>query len=103
MMARRTTSSPSRRTGWIGPLKPPGSSIPLPSCLFLVGILFVVLMLVHSSITISRLHRMNKKMEREVALLKEEDPGKTALNTALGQNLEFTLKKKRVLFMAGNF
>jgi hypothetical protein len=41
-----------------------------PSFLFLVGILFVVLILIHFSITISRLHQMNKKMAQELALLK---------------------------------
>jgi hypothetical protein len=43
-----------------------------PSFLFLVGILFVVLILIHFSITISRLHQMNKKMAQEIALLKVE-------------------------------
>jgi hypothetical protein len=41
-----------------------------PSFLFLVGILFVVLILIHFSIAISRLHQMNKKMAQEIALLK---------------------------------
>ena len=41
-----------------------------PSFLFLVGILFIVLILVHFSIAISRLHQMNKKMAQELALLK---------------------------------
>jgi hypothetical protein len=43
-----------------------------PSFLFLVGILFVVLILIHFSITISRLHQMNKKMAQAIALLKVE-------------------------------
>jgi hypothetical protein len=43
-----------------------------PSFLFLVGILFVVLILIHFSITISKLHQMNKKMAQELALLKQE-------------------------------
>lgn len=41
-----------------------------PSFLFLVGILFVVLILIHFSITISRLHQMNKRITQELALLK---------------------------------
>jgi hypothetical protein len=43
-----------------------------PSFLFLVGILFVVLILIHFSITISKLYQMNKKMAQELALLKQE-------------------------------
>jgi len=42
-----------------------------PSFLFLVGILFILLILVHFSIAISKLHQMNKKMAQEIALLKE--------------------------------
>ena len=41
-----------------------------PSFLFLVGILFILLILIHFSITISRLYQMNKKMAQELALLK---------------------------------
>ena len=43
-----------------------------PSFLFLVGILFILLILIHFSITISRLYQMNKKMAQELALLKQE-------------------------------
>ncbi|TFH33513.1 MAG: DUF2304 domain-containing protein [Deltaproteobacteria bacterium] len=48
-----------------------------PSFLFLVGILFILLILIHFSIAISKLHQMNKKMAQELALLKEkaENPG----------------------------
>ena len=50
-----------------------------PSFLFLVGVLFVVLVLIHFSIAISRLHQMNKKMAQELALLKgsleKDEPG----------------------------
>ena len=53
-----------------------------PSFLFLVGILFILLILIHFSIAISKLHHMNKKMAQELALLKgnttprrEEQPG----------------------------
>jgi hypothetical protein len=41
-----------------------------PSFLFLVGMLFILLILIHFSITISRLHEMNKRMAQEIALLK---------------------------------
>jgi len=42
-----------------------------PSFLFLVGILFILLILIHFSITISKLHMMNKKMAQEITLIKE--------------------------------
>ena len=41
-----------------------------PSFLFLVGILFILLILIHFSIAISKLHLMNKKMAQEIALMK---------------------------------
>ena len=41
-----------------------------PSFLFLVGILFIMLILIHFSIAISKLHHMNKKMAQEIALMK---------------------------------
>ena len=41
-----------------------------PSFLFLVGILFIMLILIHFSIAISKLHQMNKKMAQEIALMK---------------------------------
>jgi hypothetical protein len=41
-----------------------------PSFLFLVGILFIMLILIHFSIAISKLHQMNKKMAQEIAMLK---------------------------------
>ena len=43
-----------------------------PSFLFLIGMLFILLILIHFSITISRLYQMNKKMAQELALLKEK-------------------------------
>ena len=49
-----------------------------PSFLFLVGILFILLILIHFSIAISKLHQMNKKMAQEMALMKrsvEEEGG----------------------------
>jgi len=45
-----------------------------PSFLFLVGILFILLILIHFSIAISKLHQMNKKMAQEIALMKGKDP-----------------------------
>ncbi len=42
-----------------------------PSFLFLVGILFIILILIHFSISVSRLYQMNKKIAQETALLKE--------------------------------
>jgi hypothetical protein len=42
-----------------------------PSFLFLIGILFIILILIHFSITISKLFQMNKKMAQELALLKQ--------------------------------
>ena len=41
-----------------------------PSFLFLIGMLFILLILIHFSITISRLYHMNKKMAQEIALMK---------------------------------
>jgi len=49
-----------------------------PSFLFLVGILFILLILIHFSIAISKLHQMNKKMAQDIALMKgnrEENAG----------------------------
>jgi hypothetical protein len=52
-----------------------------PSFLFLVAIFFILLILIHFSITVSRLYKMNKQMAQEIALLKsrvdegEEPPG----------------------------
>lgn len=43
-----------------------------PSFLFLIGIFFVLLILIHFSITISRLYEMNTRMAQELALLKEQ-------------------------------
>ncbi len=42
-----------------------------PSFLFLVGMLFILLILIHFSVTISRLYQMNKKIAQELALLKQ--------------------------------
>ena len=46
-----------------------------PSFLFLIGILFILLILIHFSIAISKLHMMNKKMAQEIAMLKEKTTG----------------------------
>ena len=43
-----------------------------PSFLFLVGMLFILFILIHFSITISKLYQMNKKMAQELGLLKQE-------------------------------
>lgn len=43
-----------------------------PSFLFLIGILFIMLILIHFSITISKLYQMNKRMAQDIALLKRE-------------------------------
>lgn len=47
-----------------------------PSFLFLVGILFILLILIHFSIAISKLHQMNKKMAQEIAMMKNNLSGK---------------------------
>jgi hypothetical protein len=44
-----------------------------PSFLFLIGMLFILLILIHFSITISRLYQMNKKIAQELALMKHGD------------------------------
>ena len=50
-----------------------------PSFLFLVAIFFVLLILIHFSITVSRLYTMNKKMAQEIALLKNRQNDKEKL------------------------
>lgn len=42
-----------------------------PSFLFLVGILFMLFILVHFSIAVSKLYQMNKRTAQELALLKK--------------------------------
>jgi hypothetical protein len=42
-----------------------------PSFLFFIGLLFILLILIHFSITISKLYQMNKKITQELALLKK--------------------------------
>jgi hypothetical protein len=49
-----------------------------PSFLFLVGILFIILILIHFSIAISKLHSMNKKMAQEMALMKDSRSAREA-------------------------
>jgi hypothetical protein len=49
-----------------------------PSFLFLISMFFILLILIHFSITISKLYQMNKRMAQELALLKQatgEVPG----------------------------
>lgn len=43
-----------------------------PSFLFLISVFFILLILIHFSITISKLYQMNKRMAQEIALLKQE-------------------------------
>lgn len=43
-----------------------------PSFLFLLGILFIMLILIHFSIAISKLYQMNKRMAQDIALLKRD-------------------------------
>ena len=67
----------SLKQGWlVGIAHAVGIAYP-PSFLFLIGILFILLILIHFSIAISKLHLMNKRMAQELALLKEkaEKPG----------------------------
>ncbi len=45
-----------------------------PSLLFLVGMLFIVLILIHFSITISKLKQKNKQIAQEIALMKSSPP-----------------------------
>ncbi|HEY5997091.1 MAG TPA: DUF2304 domain-containing protein [Candidatus Deferrimicrobiaceae bacterium] len=47
-----------------------------PSFLFLVAIFFILLILIHFSITVSRLYQMNKRMAQELALLKSRQDEK---------------------------
>ena len=43
-----------------------------PSALFLIAIVFVLLLLLHTSTVLTRLTQENKRIAQEVALLKEE-------------------------------
>ena len=56
-----------------------------PSFLFLIGMFFILLILIHFSITISKLYQMNKKIAQEIAHLKQsrgEELGEVANPTA---------------------
>jgi hypothetical protein len=55
-----------------------------PSFLFLVGILFILLILIHFSIAISKLHQMNKKMAQEIALMKGKAKDGTSGDSSIG-------------------
>jgi len=55
-----------------------------PSFLFLVGILFILLILIHFSIAVSKLHQMNKKMAQEIALMKETRRDASSGDTSIG-------------------
>jgi len=52
-----------------------------PSLLFLVGMFFIVLILIHFSITISKLKQVNKQIAQEIALMKHEPPGEDPSGT----------------------
>jgi len=61
----------SLKQNWLVVLAHAAGIIYPPSFLFLIGILFILLILIHFSIAISKLHKMNKKMAQEIALMKE--------------------------------
>ena len=56
-----------------------------PSFLFLIGILFILLILIHFSIAISKLHQMNKKMAQEIALMKGDTENRSQLRAGQPQ------------------
>jgi hypothetical protein len=58
-----------------------------PSFLFLVGILFILLILIHFSIAISKLHQMNKKMAQEIALMKRGNENGKRRETSEGSGV----------------
>ena len=62
----------SLRQDWLVGLAHAVGIVYPPSFLFLVGILFILVILIHFSIAISKLHQMNKKMAQEIALMKEK-------------------------------
>ena len=62
-----------------------------PSFLFLVGILFILLILIHFSIAISKLHHMNKKMAQEIALMKGGNDNGSPLRTGQPQERKETI------------
>jgi hypothetical protein len=67
----------SLKQDWlVGLARAAGIAYP-PSFLFLIGILFILLILIHFSIAISKLHQMNKKMAQEIALMKNRQGQKT--------------------------
>jgi hypothetical protein len=60
----------SLKKNWLDNLAHSMGIVYPPSFLFLIGILFILLILIHFSIAISKLHQMNKKMAQEIALMK---------------------------------
>ena len=52
-----------------------------PSLLFLVGMFFIVLILIHFSITISKLKQVNKQIAQEIALMKHAPPAEDPSGT----------------------
>jgi len=67
----------SLKKDWLDSLARAVGIVYPPSFLFLVGILFILLILIHFSIAISKRHQMNKKMAQEIALMKEKAAGGT--------------------------
>ncbi len=67
----------SLNENWLGYVSRAAGIFYPPSFLFLVGMLFILLILVHFSIAISKLYQMNKKVAQELALLKQEREEKT--------------------------
>jgi hypothetical protein len=63
----------SLKKGWLEWLSRAVGIVYPPSLLFLVGIFFILLILIHFSITISKLHQMNKKMIQDIALMKQRE------------------------------
>ena len=73
----------SLKQGWLDRIAHAVGIAYPPSFLFLVGILFILLILIHFSIAISKLHQMNKKMAQEIALMKTGKEGKPAKDPEL--------------------
>ncbi|MBP2682271.1 MAG: hypothetical protein H6Q79_310 [Deltaproteobacteria bacterium] len=63
----------SLKKNWLDSLAHALGIVYPPSFLFLIAIFFILLILIHFSIAISKLHQMNKKMTQEIALMKEKE------------------------------
>jgi hypothetical protein len=62
----------SLKRGWLEGISRIFGVVYPPSLLFVVAIFFILLILIHFSITVSKLYQMNKKMAQEIALLKAD-------------------------------